>query len=130
MKYVLALLVLIGIAEWAYAEGPGALGLRKPVNTATVLDTSATNVTTSAYVTLAAVAAVPQAYSAILVANTGSSPLGIALGAAAAEKDTGLVIPPASYVMLPYNGPNKTRLSVKSLSGTQSTGLVTISFFQ
>lgn len=131
MKYILALLVLAsGIAELSFAEGPGALGLRKPVGTAAILDTSSTNVTTSAYVTLVAKANVTYGYGALLLSNGGTSPLILATGDAGSEVLTGLLIPPSSSNLLPINGASKVRLSLKSLSGTQSSGLVTISFFQ
>lgn len=129
MRFLLFLAVtMTSIA--ALAEGPGALGLRKPVGAAAILDTSSTNVTTSAFVTLVAKASVTTAYGALLLSNGGTSPLVLATGDAGSEVLTGLLIPPSSSNLLPINGSNKVRLSLKSLSGTQSAGLVTISFYQ
>ena len=107
-----------------------ALALRKPAQALALLDTGSTSVTSSAYVTILAKASNLAACSAICVTNAGAQPLKIALGYAAAEVDTGIVIPPAAYaILLPIEIPKGVRLSLKSLGGTQSSGVVTISFF-
>lgn len=106
----------------------GALPLRNPAGAAAALDTSSTNVTNSAWVQINASTA--NGASAICVSNGGSQPLALATGAAAAEVATGIVIPPSSFaIMLPIEIPKATRLSLKSLGGTQSSGIVTCSIF-
>lgn len=134
MKHLLLILataaVLLEVFPKSYAESSGAIGLRRPVNTATIIDTSSTSIGTSAYVTLLAAASVTYAYSAILISNAGTSPLKLATGAAGSEVDSGLVIPGSTVQLLPFNGVKGVRLSLRSLSGTQSSGIVTISFYQ
>lgn len=105
------------------------IAIRKSIGTPATLDTSATNVTSSAYVTLIAKTSVLKAASAILIHNPGAQPLKLALGDAGAEVDTGLVIPINAVFMIPMEIPANKRLSLKSLGSTQSSGIITCSFF-
>lgn len=110
----------------------GALALRNPVvqGAAAVLDTSATNVTSGAYVQILTAANMKKACSGIIVTNSGAQPLALGKGAAASEVNTGVVIPPGGgQVIIPIEIAAATRLSVESLGSTQATGIVTISFF-
>lgn len=111
----------------------GALALRNPVvqAAAAVLDTTGTNITSAAYVTLLTKANHTKACSAIMVTNGGSQPLQLASGDAGSEVDTGIVIPPGGQgYMIPVELAKSTRLSLKSLGATQSSGIVTTTFFQ
>lgn len=129
MRFLLGLVILL-TALPALADGGNFLGLRKPVGTCGFLNTSSTNVTTSAWVTI--VASTGSAFSAVLVSNSGASPLKLAVGSAGNEVDTGLALHPASQggVMVPLNLAKNLRLSLEALGATQSSGYVTICFFQ
>ena len=106
----------------------GALALRNPCGTAVALNTGSTSVTNSAYVEIED--STTSAYSAICVTNQGAQPLALAVGAAGSEVLTGIVIPPADAVIVPREGKKSKRLSLISLGGTQSSGYVTLSYFQ
>ncbi len=108
----------------------GYPALKTAVGTPGSLDTSGTNVLTSTFVDLVTAANMKASCSAVLVTNGGSQPLAIAKGAAGSEALTGAVIPPSGWAFLPLELAKSVRLSLKSLGGTQSTGFVTISFFQ
>lgn len=106
----------------------GALALRKPIDTPAVLDTTGTPVTSGAYITLAAKATRKHAASAILIHNPGAQPLKVATGDAGSEVDTGLVIPINAVMIIPFEAPANTRLSVESVGATQSSGIITCTF--
>ena len=110
----------------------GAVAIRGPVGAPAFLDTSSTNIGTGAYVQLQTAAAMTSACSAIMVSNGGTSPLKMALGASGNEVDNGVIIPPSAntLIQIPVNIAAQTRITLKSLSGTQSSGVVTMSFFQ
>ncbi len=101
--------------------------ITKPVGAAAALDTSGTNVTSSAYVQL--LATTTSAASAMMLHNSGAQPLKLAIGGAGSEVDTGIVIPIAVTILVPCAVGNAKRLAVKSIGGTQSSGIVTVSFY-
>lgn len=110
----------------------GALALRYPVvqGAGAVLDTTGTNVTAIAFFTILTKANSKKACSGVCVTNGGSQPLMLAKGDAGSEADTGIIIPPGGgQVILPIEIPASTRLSLKSLGATQTSGVVTVSFF-
>lgn len=129
MRFVLSLLILMAALP-ALADGYNYWGLSKPVGTCGFLNTATTNVTTSAWVTL--VAATGSASSAIAITNGGTSPLQLATGAASSEVNTGIIIPPSTSVgvFYPINLGKTVRLSLEALGANQSSGYVTICFFQ
>ncbi len=106
----------------------GALALRNPVGSPAVLNTGSTNVTNAAYVELITAANRTKPCDAILIHNPGAEPLKLAQGAAGSEVDLGFVIPIAVSVIVPMNLKAGVRLAVKSLGGTQSSGIVTCTF--
>lgn len=109
----------------------GALAIRNPISgMQSALDTSSTNVTSSAYVTLLTKANSSNPCSAIQFHNSGAQPLKVATGDAGSEVDTGVVIPLGVSILIPIEVKKSTRLSLKSMGGTQSSGIVTASFFQ
>lgn len=126
MRFVLLALLMFTTA--VLANSPQSTGVRNGVGIPQVLDTSVSNVTSAAWVTF--IASPAYACSQIQVQNTGSSPLRIGAGAAAAEVDTGSYIPASSSVTLPVLFKKGVRLSLRSLGATQSTGLVVLSCYQ
>jgi hypothetical protein len=100
----------------------GALAIRKPVQTA-YLNTGSTNITTSAWVTLLAAASNLVAASAVEIFNPSGSTLIIALGAAGSEVAIPYtIIPGGTVVVLAMEIPAKTRVSVKAVDTTVSSG--------
>ena len=79
-------------------------------------------------------AGVPQVtlVHAIQISNSGAQPLLLALGSAGNEVNTGIVIAPASggQWLIPIEIKSGVRISVKSLNATQSSGIVSICYFQ
>jgi len=106
----------------------GELALRKPVGTAAALNSGSTNITAAAFFELQAATA--KACSAVCLTNQGAQPILVATGAAGSEVLTGLVIPPADAIIVPIEIAAGVRVSLKSLGATQSSGYVTISYFQ
>lgn len=106
----------------------GAIALRNPVGAPAALDTSSTNVTSSAYVQLIAALSMTSGCSAIALHNPGAQPLKLAKGGSGSEVDTGIVLPVGAAIIIPIELAKNTRLSLKSMGGTQSTGIVTCSF--
>ncbi len=106
----------------------GALALRKPCGTAVSFNSTDTDITAAAYVEIED--STTSAYSAICMTNQGSEPLLLGEGAAGVEVSTGLVIPPAGYVIVPREGKKSKRLALKSLGATQTSGYITLSYFQ
>jgi hypothetical protein len=105
----------------------GAVAIRGPVGSAAAIDTSSTSIGASAYVQI--VAKTSSACSAVVVSNPGAQPLKIAVGSAGHEVDNGGVIPPGAInEMIPMEIPNGSRVTLKSLIGTQSSGIVCIGF--
>lgn len=88
--------------------------------------TGTTNITTSAYVEVAANVSTEVIMASIY--NGTSSPLSVALGAAGAEIDT-VYVPPSSFFNYPFHFSSATRIAVKSLSGTASSGDLIINLF-
>jgi hypothetical protein len=105
----------------------GWMAIRKPVGAPVVLDTSATNVTNAAYVQI--LAATTIAASGVQLHNSGSVPIAIAMGAAGSEVNQ-VVLPIGVSILIPFEIPKGKRLSVISLGGTQSSGIISASFFQ
>lgn len=104
----------------------GAIALRKPVGVPVVLDTSATNVTNAAYVVLASSAAAPA--SGMLVHNSGAVPLALAVGASGKEVNQ-IVLPVGIPTLIPIEIAKGARLTLISLGGTQSSGIISASYF-
>lgn len=123
MKLILSLLLVF--CFFAHAEYPN---LRRAVLAPVVLDTSSTNVTAAAYVTFAA--SLTNACSAIQIHNTGAQPIKLATGAAASEVDTGVIFPIGVSILIPEELKKAVRLSVRSMGGTQATGLLIFTCFQ
>lgn len=92
----------------------------------TSLAFSSTNITTGAYVTF--VASTPVATRQIFLCNTGTVIMMIAVGAAASEVDL-VTLPSAACAQVNVTSviPLGSRLSLKALSGTASTGFGTVS---
>ncbi len=109
----------------------GALALRTPCGAAATVDTSSTNVTSSAYVELQSAVNMTSAASGVVVSNSGTQPIKMATGASGSEVDTGILIPPLCeglFVAIPLK--KSTRISLRSLGGTQSTGFISIMYVQ
>ncbi len=90
-----------------------------------VLSYGSTNVTSSAYVEL--VAATPFPVSRIQVSDTSTKLLKIATGAASSEVDI-VTCPISGSVLIPYQIPAGTRLSIKAIDATASTGYNVVTF--
>lgn len=122
-------LFLLGLN--AHANSPGSVGVRAPVPIAPfVLNTSSTNVTTGAWVEFVAAASMPYACSAVQIHNTGAQAIKLGAGAAASEVETGILFPVGVSVLMPVSLKRGVRLSVRSVSATQSSGFLTMSCFQ
>lgn len=105
----------------------GALALRGPVGAPpAVLNTTSVNVTAAAWVEI--VSNLSFGCSAVLVTNGGAEPLSLGKGAAASEVATGAVIPPSQSLLIPIEIAKGSRLALRSLGGTQSSGYVTMAF--
>lgn len=131
MKFILAALFLSFSCFTAFANSPGAIGVRGPVPVIpTILDTSGTNVTSGAWVTFLAAASNLYACSAIQIHNTGAQPIKMGKGAAASEVETGILFPIGVSVLLPVQLPKGVRLAVRSMGSTQSSGFLTMSCLQ
>ncbi len=124
MKILLAVLLALS-SDIALAMKEG---VSHPVGTPAALDTSGTNVTASAWVTL--IASETYACSALLLHNSGAQPLKVATGAGGSEVELGLVLPIGVSILVPVSTEKAVRLSLKSLGATQSSGIVTVSCFQ
>lgn len=92
------------------------------------LDTSGTNVTTSAYVQI--VASTAGAINKVYIYNGGTSDMVMAVGAAASEADKVAIGPSGWSGPYDLNIPASSRISVKAKSGTQSSGALLFSFIQ
>jgi hypothetical protein len=84
---------------------------------------SSTNVTTGAYVELLASTAAE--YKEIHVIDTSGQTLKIAFGAAASEVDK-IIVPPGGAYPIKLTIPASTRISIRAISSTASTGDVCI----
>lgn len=113
-----------------FASTRGEIGIRGPVGVPVVLDTTGTNVTSAAWVTFLAAASMLAACSAVQVHNTGSQPIKLGAGAAAAEVDTGLLFPIGVSILVPIELKKGVRLAVRSMGATQSSGFLTFSCLQ
>lgn len=127
MKFIFALfaMTLFALPLFAQSSFPAAYN---SVGAPVALDTSSTNITSAAWVEL--VASPAYACSAVLVHNSGSQPIKVGKGAAAAEVDAGLVLPIGVSAYVPFVVKKGQRLSLRSLGATQSTGIITLSCFQ
>ncbi len=90
-----------------------------------VLSYSGTNVTTSAYVTL--VASTPISVSHVEICDTSTKLLKIASGSVGNEKDL-FTVHISGCVTMPYYIVAGTRLSIKAVDATASTGYNTLAF--
>ena len=98
---------------------------RKPTGGGNIV-TSSTNITTSAYVEY--VTALGKACTAIQFNNGTDKTLILATGAAGSEVDTGLYLYPGISPLIPIEIAKGKRVALKSLSGTASSGAVTMNF--
>lgn len=124
----LILILLLAFTSQVFASQRGEAGLRGAVPTPAFLDTSITNVTSGAYVTL--VTTTTNACSGILLQNTGAQPLKLAVGAAASEVDLGVVLPIGNIWLFPHEIKKGVRLSVRSMNATQSAGMIIFACYQ
>lgn len=104
------------------------ISLRKPVGAPAVLDTSSTNITSGAWVEM--IASLQYACSGILIHNSGAQPIRVGVGAAASEVNLGLVIPIGVSILVPVELARLSRVSLRSMGSTQSSGIITLSCFQ
>lgn len=128
MKFIFTLLFFVlGCASplMAQVSFPGAYNT---VGSPVALDTSSTNITAGAWVEL--VASPAWACSAVLIHNSGAQPIKVGKGAAMSEVDAGLVFPIAVSAFVPFVVKKGQRLAVRSMGGTQSSGIITLSCFQ
>jgi len=88
---------------------------------------SSTNVTTAAWVQL--VSAMPQSASEIEVFDSSGQTLKIGFGASGSEV-TQFQIIPGGNGKVPIRVPSGARVSIRSISGTASTGELDINFYQ
>lgn len=131
MIFVLSAVLYAFACTSALALSPGSIGVRGPVPVAPiVLDTASTNVTSAAWVELATAASRLYACSAVQIHNTGAQPIKLGKGALAAETETGALFPIGVSILLPIQLAKGVRLSVRSMGGTQSSGLLTLSCLQ
>lgn len=92
---------------------------------------ASTNVTTSAYVTLSA--ATRTSFSKVSICDTSGKFLKLASGAAGSEHDLfpfGFDASNGACVVIPTYVPEGTRLSIKALSATASTGFLAIGLIE
>lgn len=105
----------------------GALAIRKPTATLAI-DTSGTNITTSAYVQLTASLSAP--CSMIEVFNQSGSLIKLAIGASGHEVDIPYTIPSGgSNQLLTIEIAKGVRLSAKAVDANQTTGYLVINCF-
>lgn len=90
------------------------------------LSYSSTNVTTSAYVTLTA--SLPVSVGALLITDTSTSLMKLAIGAAGEEVDLCAFQGNGNAVYVTGYIPKGVRLSLKAISATASAGYNAISF--
>lgn len=128
MKFLLLFVLLVFAADLSFAAGPNASDVRNSVGVPVSIDTSSTNITSAAWVTFVATTAWP--CSAIMVHNQGGQPIKIGVGAAAAEVDTGTVIPIGVSILLPIVIKKGVRLSLRSIGATQATGYISLACYQ
>lgn len=102
-----------------------------PTNQVVTLNTNSTNITTGSYVTFTA-ATTPNNTNQMLITNTTTALLKMAVGAAGSEVDM-FQIPPSGTILLqiPLNSiPLGSRLSLKSIdTETVSSGYVAATVF-
>lgn len=90
-----------------------------------VLSYVATNVSTSAYVEL--VASSPIACSRLQICDTSTKVLKLATGASGSETDI-CSVPVSGTVVLPYYLPIGTRISIRAVDASATTGYNVLSF--
>lgn len=90
------------------------------------LSYSATNVTTSAYVTLSA--STPASCSNLVIIDTSTQLLKIAMGAAGSEIDLGAFQGNGTQFTIPAYIPAGSRLSLKAISASATSGFNVVSF--
>lgn len=119
-KFLIAT-VLIG--SFALADN---LQLRRPVGTPFMLNTATSNVTTTAWVRLGVT---DQPCSALLLGNTGVQTLILAKGLSGAEIALSTWVP-TNPMMIPLEIGKSVAISLKALSGSQASGIVSAACFQ
>ena len=102
--------------------------VRKPVHKL-YLDTNSTNITTSAWVEVDA--SIDEPASAVELFNGSGRLLKLALGAAASEVEIPYYLSPggSSILVSLYDFPKGSRLSVRAVDATASSGLIVFNFF-
>jgi hypothetical protein len=88
-------------------------------------DASSTNITTSAYVQLTAASS--RDSEALVISNNTTKTLILAVGAAASEVDQCYIPPSAVGLIIPLRIPLGSRISVKALDASATTGFLAIS---
>jgi hypothetical protein len=120
------LLLTLFLSLSAFAN-KGAIALRKPVELFSI-NTATSNVTSAAWRELTS--ASTYACSGLLIGNSGDKVLHLARGAAASEVSLGVAIQGGTAVLIPAEVSKSTRLSLKSLAGDQTSGVVHVSCLQ
>ena len=108
----------------------GALALRNPASAPASLGFVANNVTTAAYTEV--IHSLSEPCSAVSIINTSASPIIVAIGASGSEVNTYIVAEVAAVPnpdLIPWNILPGTRISVKALVATATTGSFTMNFF-
>lgn len=126
MRILLAFLLLVSCNPVFAMKG--SVALRMAVGAPSALNTASTNVTTGAWVELAA--ATTFACSGLLLHNSGAQPIKLGIGAASSEVDLGIVLPVGVAILVPQVVSKGSRISVRSIGATQSSGIITMSCFQ
>lgn len=118
----------------AFADAANFLGLRKPVlvngsSGCAFLDSSVTNVSSVAWTAIVTSSSI--AFSAVGVSNSGAKSLTVGVGAANSELPVGIVIPPVSIgILYPWNLAKGSRISLEALGASQTSGYISLCFFQ
>lgn len=120
MKFLYVFLFSLG----CLAMTDSSIGVRRPVQ----LMTTTSPVTSAAWTQVSS--ATTYACSALVLSNSGGNVLRLGKGGSGSEVDTNLVVQTLAPQFLPIELAKSTRLSVKSLSGDQASGVISIICFQ
>jgi hypothetical protein len=99
---------------------------RGPTADPASLNTASTNVGTAAWVEF--VAALTKGVTAIHYTNGSTGVIRLGVGGSGSEVDTGIYIAPGVSQIIPIELGSGQRLSLRSVSGTISSGIVTAIF--
>lgn len=129
LKFLIPFLLLF--SNFAFADGYNYWGLSKGVNVCGFISAAITNINMGSYSTLQSAVQITQAYTAISVSNTTTSPLSLAVGAAGSEQNANIFIPVnAVGEFFPIAGPPNTRVAVTAFGANVTSGYVTICFYK